>query len=142
MAASFLLEPTVGLITGWLAEIASRTGCSDAVSFAVLRAVLHALRDPLSDEAGSVVAQDLPVLVRGLWYEGWQPSGARVAEATMADWLVTLEGHLLAADADAVPPGDAAAAVFALLGRHLGRASRRGIDRELPRDMAALFPKT
>jgi uncharacterized protein (DUF2267 family) len=47
-------------------------------SYDALRAVLHALRDRLTvDEAADLGAQ-LPMLVRGLYYEGWDPSKAPV----------------------------------------------------------------
>lgn len=43
-------------------------------SYAALRAVLHALRDRLPvDEAAQLGAQ-LPMLVRGIYYTGWDPS--------------------------------------------------------------------
>ena len=43
-------------------------------SYAALRAVLHALRDRLSiDEAAQLAAQ-LPVLIRGIYDDGWDPS--------------------------------------------------------------------
>lgn len=43
-------------------------------SYAALRSVLHALRDRLTvDEAAQLAAQ-LPMLVRGIYYDGWDPS--------------------------------------------------------------------
>ncbi|WP_433463340.1 DUF2267 domain-containing protein [Spirillospora sp. CA-128828] len=43
-------------------------------SYDALRAVLHALRDRLTvDECAHLSAQ-LPLLVRGMYYEGWDPS--------------------------------------------------------------------
>jgi uncharacterized protein (DUF2267 family) len=43
-------------------------------SYNALRAVLHALRDRLTvDEAAHFAAQ-LPMLVRGMYYDGWVPS--------------------------------------------------------------------
>ncbi len=43
-------------------------------SYDALRAVLHALRDRLTvDECADLAAQ-LPLLVRGVYYEGWDPS--------------------------------------------------------------------
>jgi len=43
-------------------------------SCAALRAVLHALRDRLTVEEGAHFAAQLPMLVRGLYYDGWEPS--------------------------------------------------------------------
>jgi uncharacterized protein (DUF2267 family) len=45
-----------------------------AQSYAALRVVLHAVRDRLTvDEAAQVAAQ-LPLLIRGVYYDGWDPS--------------------------------------------------------------------
>jgi uncharacterized protein (DUF2267 family) len=43
-------------------------------SYAALRGVLHALRDRLTVEESAQLAAQLPMLVRGLYYEGWEPS--------------------------------------------------------------------
>lgn len=134
-----LLEPTVGLTAAWVSDIAERARCSEAVAFAVLRAGLHALRDCLSDETGAAVAREFPALVRGLWFEDWTPAHARVPAESFADWLVALEGHLLAGDADRVSSHVAAEALFAVLTRRLGPEARRSLDRDLPPDMRAVL---
>ena len=43
-------------------------------SYLALRAVLHALRDRLTVEEAAQLAAQLPLLVRGVYYEGWDPS--------------------------------------------------------------------
>lgn len=43
-------------------------------SYAALRAVLHALRDRLTVDECAHVAAQLPTLIRGIYFEGWDPS--------------------------------------------------------------------
>jgi uncharacterized protein (DUF2267 family) len=45
--------------------------CSRQEAYAALRAVLHAMRDRLSAHEAVNFAAQLPMLVRGLYYEGW-----------------------------------------------------------------------
>jgi uncharacterized protein (DUF2267 family) len=53
----------------------------------VLRTYLHALRDRLTvDEAAELAAQ-LPELIRGIYYEGWDPSKTPVRYEDLADFL-------------------------------------------------------
>jgi len=47
-------------------------------AYAALRAVLHAVRDRLPVEETAQLAAQLPMLVRGMYYEGWDPSKAPV----------------------------------------------------------------
>jgi len=58
-----------------LNELAAELGSDDhRYAYRVLRAVLHAVRDRLTiDEAAQLAAQ-LPELIRGIYYEGWDPS--------------------------------------------------------------------
>jgi len=47
-------------------------------SYAALRAVLHAVRDRLTVDASAQLAAQLPLLIRGIYYDGWNPSSVPV----------------------------------------------------------------
>ena len=44
------------------------------LSYAALRAVLHTLRDRLTVEEAAEFAAQLPMLVKGIYYDGWEPA--------------------------------------------------------------------
>lgn len=59
----------------WLVDVASAFGTEDRrFAYRVLRAWLHALRDRLTVDHAAQFAAQLPELIRGLYYEGWNPS--------------------------------------------------------------------
>lgn len=58
----------------WVSGVASSMGSTDMErSYMVLRGVLHALRDRLNPNEAVHLGAQLPMLVRGFYYEGWHP---------------------------------------------------------------------
>lgn len=72
----------------WLKELAEEMGTTDRQeAYRALRACLHALRDRLPvDEAAQFAAQ-LPTLIRGVYYEDWDPSKTPVRYGRPGDLL-------------------------------------------------------
>jgi uncharacterized protein (DUF2267 family) len=61
----------------WLKEVARELDTEDRVyALRVLRAFLHTLRDHLTVAEAAQLAAQLPELLRGIYYEGWNPSKA------------------------------------------------------------------
>jgi len=59
----------------WLKEIAEELGDEDRqYAYRALRAVLHTLRDRLTVDVAAKLAAQLPTLIRGIYYEDWDPS--------------------------------------------------------------------
>ncbi len=69
------LDRSIDKANAWLADIDSGFGTSDRrLAYRVLRAWLHSLRDRLSVEVAAHFAAQLPELLRGLFFDGWNPS--------------------------------------------------------------------
>ncbi len=98
----------------WVNDLADALGTEDRqYAYRVLRAVLHALRDHLPVNEGAQLSAQLPVFVRGIFYEGWTPgrtpehardrdtflravaSEARLAGETEASFAVSATGRVL-----------------------------------------------
>jgi len=59
----------------WLNEIADELGDEDRqYAYRAMRAVLHTLRDRLTVDVAAKLAAQLPTLIRGVYYEDWDPS--------------------------------------------------------------------
>jgi uncharacterized protein (DUF2267 family) len=123
----------------WLRDLRIELGWldSDAVYHA-LRAVLHALRDRLScDEAVNLGAQ-LPLLLRGCYYEGWKPSRGPSADRTAEQFLEHVARefrHDPTLDYDEIVE-----AVFATLQRHISTGEVDDVKANLPAPLRALWP--
>lgn len=106
-------------------------------AYHAFRAVLHALRDRLGvDEAAALGAQ-LPLLVRGFYYEGWHPSKTPVKDRTVDDFLA----HIKPAFRD--DPGEdverITRAVFRVVARHVSLGETASIRRCLPAELRELW---
>jgi uncharacterized protein (DUF2267 family) len=69
------LDRAVDKASAWLADIDAGFGTDDRqLAYRVLRAWLHCLRDRLTAEVAAHFAAQLPELLRGVFFDGWNPS--------------------------------------------------------------------
>jgi len=115
----------------WLRELQEIAHLRDeSQSYSVLRAVLHALRDRLTvDEAAHLGAQ-LPMLVRGIYYEGWKPAATPRRERTAEEFFERVEQQMRY-NVD-VAPQHAVASVFVLLDRRISEGEMDDVRHMLP----------
>jgi uncharacterized protein (DUF2267 family) len=103
----------------------------------VLKAVLHALRDRLPlGEAVDLGAQ-LPMLVRGFYYEGWRPAGKPRAYRHKREFLDQVRRSAPSLAEDDLEP--AVTAVFALLASELGGGEPGQVRSALPAEIRELW---
>ena len=122
----------------WLGEIMEELGPDRQRAYHALRAVLGALRDRLTIDQSAHLAAQLPLLVRGVFYDGWDPSPEPTKERKRDEFLSHVASGL-----QGLRPMDvegATRAVFAVLGRHLSEGEVRHIREALPGDIRRLWP--
>jgi uncharacterized protein (DUF2267 family) len=112
------IDRTVEHTLAWVDEVCRELGDPlRAHGWVALRAVLQHLRDVIdADEARQLAAQ-LPMLVRGMFFDGFTPQRPRGPERHRDDFLGAV---LLGIGSDEVDPERATRAVFAVLDRRLG----------------------
>lgn len=108
-------------------------------SYGALRAVLHALRDRLTPEQAVHLGAQLPMLVRGVYYDRWRiaksPSNDRQPEEFLAHVAAELP-PMFPRDALGVTKG-----VFDLLGRELDPGEIAKLINALPVPLHSLWPQ-
>lgn len=93
---SAIIERSAEKANIWLKDIADELGDGDRQhAYRVLRAVLHVLRDRLTIDAAAKLAAQLPTLIRGIYYEDWDPSRTPMPPHTVDTFLehVVSEGR-------------------------------------------------
>jgi uncharacterized protein (DUF2267 family) len=131
-----VIETTVQKTYRWIRELAEELGVDRRESYQVLRGFLHALRDRLIvDEAAQLAAQ-LPMLVRGIYYEGWDPS--RVPRKMKEEeFLETFaERAAMRPDQERLPALQAAARVMR---RHVTPGETEDVFGMLPKEIRGLL---
>ena len=69
------IERTVHATNNWLEELKEELRLQDRQqAYHLLRVVLHTLRDRLTVAEAVDLGAQLPMLIRGLYYEGWTPA--------------------------------------------------------------------
>jgi uncharacterized protein (DUF2267 family) len=121
----------------WVKEMMAELRTADAsMALHALRAGLHALRDRLTvDEAAQLSAQ-LPLLVRGIFFEGWDPTGKPLRIRHRAEFLALV--HEKYQPRDDLAADDIMLALFRLLARHVSTGELNDIIFSLPQEIAGV----
>lgn len=131
-------ESTLQTTNIWLHDIENELGWDDTRrAYHALRVVLHTLRDRMTVEQAAALAAQLPLLVRGIFFEGWHPHGKPLKERHRRDFLAHI-ARAFEDDGD-VDAAEVTAAVFAVLRHHLSGGEVTSIIRGLPAELQMLW---
>lgn len=132
-----VFQHTLALTNEWLDDVGAALETDDQHhAYQAIRATLHALRDRVSPEEAAQLGAQLPLLLRGIYYEGWHPAHKPLKERHVEQFLAHI--HI------DVPNGDAetiARAVFGVLCARVSAGEVEDLVNMLPAGVRELWPE-
>ena len=121
----------------WLQGVQEQMGLDDEQrTFRVMRAVLQVLRDRLTVVEAAQFAAQLPMLLQGVYYHGWTPTGKPLKIRSRQEFLDRVaEGLLREHD-----PEEACRTVFGVLQEKMTGGEIEDVKRILPEAIRDLWP--
>jgi uncharacterized protein (DUF2267 family) len=132
-----ILDRSVEKANVWVNEMAAQLETDDRrEAYRVLRAFLHVLRDRLPVTQVAQLAAQLPVLIRGVFYEGWQPARTPLHYREPREFLDRVaEEAMLHGDTEA---SFAVRAASRVLAQHVSPGEIEDVVRALPHELRPL----
>jgi uncharacterized protein (DUF2267 family) len=133
-----VFDTTLQKTNAWLNDLMQVLGWQDRHKvYLALKVTLHALRDRLTVEEVAHLGAQLPMLVRGFYYEGWDPTGKPLKERHKEQFLARIEQPFW--DDDLVDPEWVARAVFTVLAERVAEGEIEDIKHVLPAEIRDLW---
>ncbi len=107
-------------------------------AYLALRSALHAVRDRIGAMNAVHLGAQLPILLRGIYYEGWRPTETPTHERRLEEFMDHVAAEL--------PPkyrsnaGEVARACFAVMSRCLDQGEMLKLRGRLPHEALNLWP--
>lgn len=123
----------------WLRELKEIGHYQDtAQAYTAFRAVLHSLRDRLTPEGAVHLGAQLPMLVRGFYYEGWKLSKAPNKERSKEQFLDSIRGSLHNAS-NTIDAENSAHVIFHFLEEKISEGEIKHVKAMLPEGIKVLW---
>jgi uncharacterized protein (DUF2267 family) len=124
----------------WIDEVDQAARCDDRQhAYRLLRATLHALRDWVDADQAADLGAQLPLLIRGVYYEGWNPSSTPRHPHGKDDFVAAVQQDF---PRDPLRHPDLEiGAVFSVLNRHVSSGQLEQMRNSLQKPLRALWPE-
>jgi uncharacterized protein (DUF2267 family) len=131
-----VFDTTLQKTHSWLNDVMRVLDWQDKhKAYLAARATLQALRDRLTVPEVAQLGAQLPMLVRGFYYEGWHPNGMPLKTRHKAQFLARIAEHFPGDDPERI-----ARAVFAVLATRVAAGEIEDIKHVLPAELRTLWP--
>jgi uncharacterized protein (DUF2267 family) len=139
-----VFDSTVQQTNEWLRDISAEMGDDNRRhAYLALRGTLHAVRDFLPIDESAHLSAQLPMLVRGFYFEGWDPSDTPEQDRSRASFLTRVDSALEQAlwnEDNPVSPEQAARAALRVLSDRVSTGEVAQVRRMMPEDVRELWP--
>ena len=124
-----VFDATVHKTNAWLKRLMAIQGWDNRrLAYLGMRATLHALRDRLTIEEVAQLGAQLPMLMRGFYYEGWDPTGKPLRQRHRDEFLARVESDSVVR------------AVFRVLAEQVADGEIEDVRQLLPSEVRELWP--
>lgn len=130
------LDHSIDKVNTWLTDIDKGFATEDRhLAYRVARAWLHCLRDRLTVQAAAHFAAQLPELLRGVFYDGWNPSRVPLKYGR-AEYVQRFARDARVHESDVTK---ATGVVTAVVRRHMSAGAVDEVLAQLPADLRQLL---
>lgn len=133
------LDHAPDAVAEWLIQLSEWMGWTETgKSYLLLRSTLHELRDYLSvDEAAQLAAQ-MPLLMKGIFYDGWNPAHKPGANHDKTSFIRNVQEKFIKYPLD--DPEGAISTVFALLETKISMGEIGDVRGAMKKELQELWP--
>lgn len=138
-----VFETTLQVTYDWLHDLMDRLNWDDRQkAYLALRGTLQALRDRLPVISAANLAAQLPMLIRGFYYEGWRPSITPVKIKHPEEFLEYVRAHFALSPLEQEEDIESIVkAVFQVIASHVSEGEIEHIKNILPLPLVSLWPQ-
>jgi len=133
-----VIDHSVHLAHEWINELAGRLDwTSKRSALRLMRVTLHHIRDHLSPDELAQLSAQLPVIIRGFFFEGWVPKKAPIKERHAEDFIAFINNQM--SNTEEYRGRDDIKCVFDLLNARLSRGEIEDVRASLSEDLRQLW---
>lgn len=134
-----MIDHSVQLTHEWINDMAGRLGwVSKRSALRLLRVTLHAVRDHLQVAEVAHLSAQLPLMIRGIYFEGWSPKPTPNKDRHAYEFVGAISGHL--DDTEEFRGREDIKCVFELLNARISAGEIEDVRANLPNEIRALWP--
>lgn len=133
-----VIDTTVQKTYEWLGDIREELHVEDSqTAYHAMTAVLHTLRDRLTHEEVAGLGAQLPILVRGIFYDAWHPANKPLKIRSRQEFLDLVKRRF--GSIAQIQPERLVHAVLTVLERHVSAGEVENIQATLPKGIRELW---